>query len=157
MRDLLLLFALAPSATAIGQQVVASGGGDHASGAARISYTIGEPVIETVAASGSTLTQGFNQPWADITTVVEEAVTDPGAVTVYPNPVRHILHIAVNGAADADRFILHDAAGRQVTDGRISSSLTELNMEPYASGSYYLRVLGTDDKTQRSFKISVTH
>lgn len=155
MRDLLFLLALVSAPAALGQQVVAGGGGDHANATGRISYTIGEPVIETVA-SGTILTQGFQQPWADITTVVEEASDDPVAINVYPNPVRHTLHIAVNDATDADRFILYDAAGREVIDGRISSSLTELNMEAYASGSYYLRVLGTDDRTQRSFKITVT-
>lgn len=157
MRKLILpLVFLAPS-LAMAQQVVAGGGGHHANSNTAITYTIGEPVIATVSAAGNTLTQGFNQPWADITTVMEEATSAPADINVYPNPVRHTLHIATDVDTRADHFILHDAAGRIIANGRITGTITELDMEQHASGSYFLRVFGPDDKPQRSFQISVTH
>ncbi|MBL7953231.1 MAG: T9SS type A sorting domain-containing protein [Flavobacteriales bacterium] len=156
MRNAILPLLLALPFAGMAQQVVSGGGGHHANATDIISYNIGEPVIATVSASGTTLTQGFNQPWADITTLVndiEEAVT----INVYPNPVRHTLHIDASSATQAQHYFLHDAAGRLVTEGRIGSSITELDMQPYASGDYFLRVLSDDNATLKSFKISVTH
>ena len=157
MRIVLLLIPLSVPLLARTQDVVATGGGYHTGPGTAISYTIGEPVIATVGNASTTLTQGFQQPWADINTIVDDAATDGPGINVYPNPVRHILHIAMEGAPDGHHYVLHDAEGRQVTDGRIGSIITDLDMEPYASGSYYLRVLGPKDNSVRSFKISVTH
>lgn len=157
MRLLLFLLPLAAPLLARAQEVVATGGGYHAGSGTAISYTIGEPVITTVGSTSTSLTQGFQQPWADINTLVDEPAADEPGITVYPNPVRHILHIAMEGTPDGHHYVLHDAAGRQVTDGRIGTTITDLDMEPFASGSYYLRVLGPNDNSVRSFKISVTH
>ncbi|MCC6541361.1 MAG: T9SS type A sorting domain-containing protein [Flavobacteriales bacterium] len=156
MRNMILPLLLALPFAGVAQQVVSGGGGHHVNATDAISYTIGETVINTVSASGTTLTQGFNQPWADITTLVadtEEAVT----ITVYPNPVRHTLHIDAGSTTQAQRYFLHDAAGRLVTEGRIGSSITELDMQAYASGGYFLRVLSDENTTLKSFKISITH
>jgi len=157
MRRSILLFTLGLPVLALAQTVVSGGGGHHSNATTAISYTIGEPVIATVSAAGTTLTQGFQQPWADITTEVTNTTTDLPEISVYPNPVRHTLHIAVDQGADAQHYFLHDGAGRLVTEGRLSSTLTDLDMQPYASGSYVLRVLGNDHSTLQTFKIHVTH
>jgi hypothetical protein len=44
------------------QQVIATAGDVHAKAIGSISYTIGEPVIKTLASVNSVLTQGFQQP-----------------------------------------------------------------------------------------------
>ena len=154
----LLLSALPALGTcaAHAQQVVAGAGAYHHSGNTAIAYTIGEPVIATVSAGSNTLTQGFHQPWADISSVVEEPSRD-GDITVYPNPVRHVLHIALGEGVHAEGYILHDASGLLVADGRITGILTGINMERHASGSYHLRVSDAEGKPLKSFKISVAH
>lgn len=157
MRASLIALLLGSPILSSAQEVIGAGGAYHTSGTAGLSYTIGEPVTATVGNASTTLTQGFQQPWADINTVVDDPVTDGPSINVYPNPVRHVLHIAMDGTPEGHHYVLHDAAGRQVTDGRIGSTITDLDMEPFASGSYYLRVLGPNDNSGRSFKISVTH
>lgn len=156
MRLLLVLLPLAAPIAGTAQTVVSGGGGHHADAATRITYTIGEPVIATAGANNVVLTQGFHQPWADITTMVEDSPANTIVINVYPNPVSHTLHIACEGDADAQQYFLHDAAGRLVNEGRITSAITDLDMEAYASGGYILRVLG-NDTTLKSFKISITH
>ena len=152
----LLFLALGSPLTTLAQQVVASGGGSYSSSTNSVSVTIGEPIIATASGPTNTLTQGFQQPWVDINTAIEDPVDGP-LINVYPNPVRHILTIALDDPSRAERYMLFDAAGRQVTDGRISSTNTELDMEHYASGGYILRVLSADQRDVKSFKISVTH
>lgn len=157
MRTLLVLLPLTVPFIGAAQTVVSGGGGYHTNPATSIAYTIGEPVIATVSAAGNSLTQGFHQPWADISTLVDDAPTSTMRINVYPNPVTHTLHIALDEATRAHQYVLHDAAGRLVTEGRIDATITELDMEPHASGGYILRVLGNDNTTLKSFKISVTH
>ena len=157
MRRSIILFNLALPALTMAQTVMSGGGGHHTNATTAISYTIGEPVIATVSAAGTTLTQGFQQPWADITTEVNNTTTELPVINVYPNPVRHTLHIAVDQGAEAQNYFLHDGAGRLVTEGRLSSTITDLDMQPYASGGYVLRVLGNGNSTLQTFKIHVTH
>jgi len=156
MLRILLLLALGAPLSTFAQQVIASGGGDYTSPTNAMSVTIGEPIIATVSGPANTLTQGFQQPWVDITISVEDVVDGP-MINVYPNPVRHILNIALDDPSRAERYMLFDAAGRQVKDGRISSTITELDMETYASGGYILRVINADQRDVKTFKISVTH
>lgn len=157
MRKLFICLLFAAPVIVTAQQVHTTGGGYHANPTTAISYTIGEPVIATATTASTMLTQGFQQPWADITTVVDEPQAEGPSINVYPNPVRHTLHIALDTDVIDHRYALHDAAGKLVTEGRIGSTITDLDMETYASGSYVLRVLGPKDNSVRSFKISVTH
>ncbi len=156
MRTSTLILTLALAPAAIAQQVIAGGGGDHANSTGRITYTIGEPVIATASTGGHTLTQGFQQPWAGISTLVDDEVDPLIGINVYPNPVRHVLYIDAPFGANADRFVLYDAVGRQVTDGRITGTETQLDMQPYASGGYILRVISANEMRQQAFKITLT-
>lgn len=157
LRNLLL-----PAMLAIGthaahaQSVVAGGGGHHADTNTTISYTIGEPVTATVASEGNILTQGFQQPWADVSTIIGEAYHNASGIMVYPNPVRHVLHIAMEMPADDQRYTLHDAMGRLIIEGRITGAITDLDLDRQASGGYLLRV-SDGASFDRAFKISVTH
>ncbi len=155
LRTLLFLALGAPLAT-LAQQVIASGGGAYSSATNAISVTIGEPIIITASGPANTLTQGFQQPWADITTTVEDFGNGP-SINVYPNPVRHTLYIAIDDPSRFGQVLLLDAVGRQVVDSRITSTITELDMQQYASGGYILRVFNADQREVKSFKISLTH
>lgn len=157
MRFLLLLLPTLCPTFGMAQSVVAGAGGEHLNGNTQITYTIGEPITATVSAGGYTLTQGFQQPWADIGTLIGEADSDLPGITVYPNPVRHTLHIALDTPTEDQHYSLHDAAGRMVTEGRITGTRTDLDMEPYSSGGYVLRVFGANATVMKAFKISVTH
>lgn len=152
----LLFLALGAPLVSLAQQAVASGGGDYSSATNAISITIGEPIIITASGPANTLTQGFQQPWADITTAVDDAGDGPW-INVYPNPVRHTLYIAIEDPSRFSNLQLFDAAGRQVIDSRLSSTITELDMQQYASGGYILRVFNVDQREVKSFKISLTH
>lgn len=140
-----------------GQSVLSAGGGTHEAGPTHITYTIGEPVIATAGSGSSQLTQGFNQPWVDINTAVDDPHIEENTINVYPNPVRHVLSLAFSDDPIDHRYELFDALGKRLLDGRVQGSITELNMEPYASGGYFLRVFGPENSFLRSFKISVNH
>ncbi len=150
-----LLAAAGGVAQSVTPDVLSASGGHGNSGEQQISWTIGEPVITTATSGANTLTQGFQQPWVDISTDEEETIASGPGIAVYPNPTRHLLNVVYDGSPGNDRFELHDASGRIVQGDRVTSTHTVLNMEHYASGMYMLRLLGSDDSVLRTFKINV--
>ena len=82
-------------------QVIASGG-DHFKGSnAQISYTIGEPVIDTYQGSNAELTQGFHQ--TNLTIDGVEDLVDGYALEVFPNPTTQFIVIRSGKKSDTRR------------------------------------------------------
>ncbi len=132
------------------QQVICSSGTQLVEATVgSITYTIGEPVFATVAGSANVLTQGFEQPWSDVSTSVAFAPEEAPGITVFPNPTRHLLHVVFTGERTGDRYELLDAAGRLLQSGQLSAQDDLLDMTPFAAGQYLLRVSGIDTHTFR--------
>lgn len=138
------------------QTVVASQGAEYTDADWHITQTIGEPVTVTAGDGTTQLTQGFEQPWADVGTTVDDVAATMPDVSVYPNPVRHVLNIAFPVVPTEMRYELFDALGRSVQRDQVRGTLTELDMERFASGGYVLRLIGVNGTAMRSFKINVT-
>ena len=150
-----LLAALGSLAQSTAPEVFSTAGGFGNSATDQISWTIGEPVIATVAADVNSITQGFQQPWADVSIGVDEGPANGPAIAVYPNPTRHELNVVYDGVPGRDRYELHDAGGQLVHTDRVAGPHTVLSMDQYASGMYVLRLLGPNDNILRTFKINV--
>lgn len=152
-----LLAAAGGTAQSVSPEVFSTAGGHGSAGDDQISWTIGEPVTATVAAGANTLTQGFQQPWADISTGEDGVIANGPSITVYPNPTRHILNLVYDEVPGKDRFELRDAEGRLVHTDRVVATQTVLDMETYATGMYVLRLFGADENVLRTFKITINH
>ena len=57
------------------QEVLSSGGGYDMSGAGSVSWSIGEPVIETLSGTGGVMTKGMQQPNEGASLVAEPVPT----------------------------------------------------------------------------------
>ena len=155
MKPVIPLFAaLLSGGPLAAQQVVCAGGQEFTNAERSIAFTVGEPVITTVTDATATLTQGFEQPWAAITTsMAEQSAAD---INVYPNPTRHVLYVDHGSHVDGEQYELRNAVGALVLEGVINDRITMLDLERFASGGYVLRLNSPDRKTIRTFKISVT-
>ncbi|MBQ6667755.1 MAG: T9SS type A sorting domain-containing protein, partial [Bacteroidales bacterium] len=74
------------------------------------------------------------------------------AAEVYPNPAHEQIQIILpDGTAQAD-YCLTDALGRVLSKGMFNENRSELSLQPYRSGIYFLKIT---DGLQRSnvFKI----
>ena len=137
------------------QQAIGTAGGRYENGSAIIEYNIGEAVIGTVSNNGTTLTQGFEQPWVEISTLV--AASEPGEeVLIYPNPARHFLNIKQESGL-ARSYAMVDARGREVLAGSLTGILTELDTEKLAGGSYVLRINTINNTPEQAFRIIIAH
>lgn len=157
MRTLLAIILVGTATAARAQETISAAGAHYAGTAVQLSCNIGEPVIATVSGAQTTLTQGFEQPWADVSTWAP-ALEDSGEqVLVYPNPTRYELFVALGRGAQGERYTLFDAAGKLVTSGLIQADIHAIGMEGIASGNYQLVLQTQEGSPLGAFRIIVNH
>jgi len=93
---------------------------------------------------------------ADITpqdSVEVEAPLGQLSVTVYPNPTKGDLVVAVTGLKEEEtiQFLLFDPQGHQLLRLQGQSGSTRINLSAYPSGWYMLQVIKKDERVE--FKI----
>ncbi len=133
--------------------VIASGGNYFVGpNGTSISYTIGEPVIQTLQGSDYDLTQGFQQPEEEPTYVSEIPGVDYG-ISVFPNPVRDKLTINIEKEMPGDaNFGIYDMTGSLITSDKLNGFTQEVSFGMYKSGTYFLRIYVGSQHLQ-TFKI----
>lgn len=149
----LIPFLLLMHGACLSQQVISTTG-THAAGAnVQLSWTIGEPVIETFTGTSVILTQGFHQSRLTVTTV--DPVVYPGVtLLVYPNPVSSFLKLEIKGEGLKDlSFCLYDINGRLLQNKQVENQPEMIGMENYAPGAYFLKVFRENSLPLQSFKI----
>lgn len=162
MKKALLLFLSLMSGAwgygqSLGPEVIATAGEQASGSTAQISWTLGEPVIETFSGNSAILTQGFHQTNLMIT-ALEDLAAD-FRVRVYPNPTAAQVQVEAPEAPTAFSLELTDATGRTLqTEAEASQFATRsLDLSGYAPGWYLLRLHTADGKTIKTFKIVKTH
>ncbi len=135
------------------QQVVSTAG-THATGTGvQLSWTVGEPVIETFTGTSAIITQGFHQTRLVVTTV-DPAVYPGLTLTVYPNPVSSTLKLEITGDGLKNLFFcLYNMEGKCILKRKVESSHELVGMESCAPGAYLLSVFRGADQLLKSFKI----
>jgi hypothetical protein len=133
---------------------VTAAAGDHFSGTnAQLSWTIGEPMIETYINDANQLTQGFHQTNLMVTALVDLAGSIP--VTVYPNPATDVLNIEWPEIPAPLTLTLYDGTGKQLLMQKIlDQTMSEtLDLSTYPAGSYFLSLSDLDGQPIQTFKI----
>jgi hypothetical protein len=133
------------------QEVITSSGGYGTSASAKVSWTIGEPVTETVTGTNNILTQGFNQGELTITNIKPEF---PGlSLRAYPNPASDHLRIVAGGIDYENlRFVLFDINGKSIVENIFTGIETDIPISNLIPSTYFLKVY--QNKTELAiFKI----
>ena len=129
------------------QTAVATAGGD----AGTLSYTIGQPFVETALSDAGSIAPGVQQAYT-ITTVGIVDVAVSVELSAYPNPVVDHLTLSVPDTHKALRYTLTDNNGQTLATSKIDDAITEIDMANLAPAIYYLRV-SDGNVTVRTFKI----
>ncbi len=150
---LLPVFLLASVFNVLTAQEVVSTAGDHDVGnAVQVSWTVGEPVIETGLNGQYYLTQGMHQGNMVVTAISEIAALG-FEIKAYPNPVTNHLKLNVNTSnLKGLNYALYNETGQLLVKGRIENELTTIPMESYSPSSFLLRVR-SDENELKLFKI----
>jgi len=147
----LVFYAVPLSAQSIQNSVVSCTGASVTSGGISMSYTIGEPVIETFSGGNRDLTQGFHQSRLTVTAIENLEVLSE--INVYPNPAKYYVNIDIpQGNYNIDISIF-DAMGKLVFSQKNVSEYHSIDVAHFTTGTYYLQILNLKDKESKTFKI----
>ncbi len=148
----LLIFTLFIVLALGAQEVVSSGGETQKVSGYEVSWTIGEPVIETFSGSANILTQGFHQPKLSVTPI-SEFQNSGIELKVYPNPTSDFVIIQTNGLTENLRYLLFDINGKLLENELITSEKTKMNLKNYSGGQYVLKLICNSNQPVQNFKI----
>lgn len=149
-RILIIIVFYLTCLTAFAQEVISSAGETKTVASYELSWTIGEPIIETVAGTNN-LTQGFHQSNLTVTAISYLLIPEL-EIKVFPNPTQAFVTIKFNELPENTDFLLYDLNGRVLKQAEIYSSETILNLHEYASGSYILKLVQNKNSIQ-NFKL----
>lgn len=143
-----LFIACVISSFCFSQEVISSGGEQYVNTGGSITFTIGEPVVETVYSSSNLLTQGFQQNYESILTISPLASLIP--ITVYPNPFNEVLTIDLTNAFEQIlELSILDLHGKVIlqTDKTVPSpsNSIELVLSDLSEGLYFLQINFSND------------
>lgn len=134
------------------QEVVSSAGETQKISGIEISWTIGEPVIETISSGSNALTQGFHQSGLTVT-AIDELPLSEFELKVYPNPTFGFVTIQFDKLVENTNYSVFDINGKMIGNGVINSTNTLLDFKKFASGSYILKLNYSSNQPLQTFKI----
>lgn len=144
------------TAQSISNEVIASSGDYYENDVATLSWTLGEPVIETFSSDEVILTQGFQQSYYQVV-AVKDLNTDSYNVRLFPVPAVDYVNLEVTTPEEDISLIVEmfDATGTLVYEQQIQTPvfLEKINLNKYQSGMFFLKVQNTLNKQVKSFKI----
>jgi hypothetical protein len=135
-----------------GQEVISSAGDFQSNGNYSLSWTLGEPVIETYTAGSTVLTQGFQQPILVSVSIYENPELNFD-ISAFPNPTSDFLNVVIsNGTYDQISYLLFDVTGKLLDSRQIVSEQTEILFSHLPVATYYVKIL-ENNKELKTFKI----
>lgn len=161
MMGICLFAVFSTNAQSLERQVIGSAGGYDVAGGVSLSFTVGEPVVETAISGSVVLTQGFQQP-DDLGTGIKENVKITLDYTVYPNPTENLIFIELTTQEPAKvHLALYDMVGQEI-DGLGMESLVngtsreQMDLSELAAANYVLVMSDEAGNVLQSFKINKT-
>ena len=150
-------------------EVIGAAGEVSSGSTMTLDWTLGEIATSTINYQNGMLTEGFHQPILNVEEVEIEAlpkvfqspiseVTEVTELTfnAYPNPVATNLRIEINAQQEEPAFLLlTDLNGKALSLQRtmLKDTSLDMDMSPYAAGSYYLLLKDENGNILKATKI----
>ncbi len=146
MRTILLASLLLIAYSALfSQEIISPAGNYSANSDITISYTIGEPIIETLQSGDFQITQGFHQTKLIVSGISTNSICNDN-VKVYPNPTNEYLYIDFNAKDEILVCFLTDENGKKLTTPSSINSIISIDMRHFPPGVYFIYL--TNSKNQ---------
>ncbi len=129
-----------------------SSGGDATGSGGSVSYSIGQIDYTSPTGSGGNTNEGLQQPYEIFTAGVDDAQISL-ELSIYPNPTTTSVFLKVDKEDITHLFYqLYDVNGSQLSSYVITDKTTQIAMEQYSSGTYFIKVIQTNT-ILKTFKI----
>ncbi|MBO6516031.1 MAG: T9SS type A sorting domain-containing protein [Bacteroidia bacterium] len=140
-----LLLVTYTNAQSLDRSVVSTSGGEMSSSSTTLEYTIGETIVGDMSASGTMLTNGFNQAQKEPGVGIENIIARLG-LSIYPNPATD--RLTIESEENLNVSVL-DCLGKEVLPVRNVNANTQevLQVDQLPAGVYFLRIQNENDQT----------
>lgn len=139
----------------ISPEVQGSAGDEGTAGTTTVTWTIGEPLVETIASGSNQITQGFHQP--SYVLVGLEPLGPLGLeVSVYPNPAQDFVYFEFQREIDSPLAVeLVDLNGKVLQERKsiLQEDRLEFDLSQLSIGQYFLRLRMDGDREVQAYKI----
>jgi hypothetical protein len=136
--------------------VFASGGIDYSKNEYRLSYTIGEVVVETFHSNNRILTQGFQQGPAMFVNGIKSISFPDLDVTVFPNPASEMINVVIRNYKLSNDYVveIYNMLGQKFSLpvkklNNYNSEQIEIDISGIDKGAYFVRIL--DSKLEKGY------
>jgi hypothetical protein len=130
------------------QEVVSTSGGQVENSTAQLSWTLGEPIIETVSDGGHTLTQGLHQSNL-LVTAIDEIQRPNFNISAFPNPATDYIELTVERETqDELSFQLFDPNGKLLLEERFANDKAIIQTVDLLPAMYFITIKEGQDNIQ---------
>lgn len=152
----ILCAGFAHAQASIERDVIGAAGDHFTSPTFSLSWTLGEPVSETISNDDVMLTQGFHQGEFKLT-AVKEPLAGQFDITVFPNPTPDVLNIRFNSGMDEIITVqLYSMSGEKILFEKTQDKNIQLNLAALSSASYLLSLRKLDGSLITTYVINKT-
>lgn len=145
-------------AQSLERYVVSAQGMEMEQPSVKISWTIGEPVVDFFQNSSYMFAQGYQQLYLVSPTSTPQQQTQKEAIEIYPNPCTKGITLTFADAPKAAmRLRIFNLIGQQVYETNLISVSTYIDLSKLPTSDYIGVVTDENGKTFKTFKITKTN
>jgi hypothetical protein len=135
------------------QESANASGGDATGSGGTSAYSIGQLVYTTNTGSSGSLAQGVQHAY-QIFPVGNVETTLNISLTAFPNPTMGNLILDISDLSNEKLvYQLYDLQGKQLINGQVKTTQTELNTSSLPPATYFINVLNQENKKVQTFQI----
>lgn len=134
-------------------EVVSSAGDNFENSNYKISWTLGEPLSETIVSNQLLLNQGFMQYFSS-TVSVPDVFDKSIQLRIYPNPVRSNLYLSIDvSAVNQTQYSLFTITGIKLNSKILDKTLNQIDVSNIQPGIFYIQIINDQIKLNKTYKL----
>lgn len=125
---------------AAAQSGTVGSGGEGAGSGGTISFTIGQPIANTLDLPDYTVYEGVQQPYELFVTSIDDSTVDNPDIVLFPNPTAGEITMRFHdGHSYADfRYVIYDVRGVPLRNDIVRENTTHIQVSDWPAGTYHL-------------------
>ena len=126
--------------TAVAQNAVVPAGGTASGNSGSVTYTVGQIAVQTNSDGTASISEGVQQPYEISVVGVDDYPGITLNAVLFPNPTQGNVQLTIDNPQFEGDVKIFDSNGRFLLSKKIEGENTQLDLSPYATGTYYIKV-----------------